>query len=405
MHRNIAVIFFLFTVIGITLGLHYYIWYRLFRETALGPPWTFLARILLLLLGSSLPLSFVFVRQGPTPFARSIFYPAYIWMGLLFLLFVLLLLTDLIRVGWGIGATLLKGGDPLFQPSQRIFFARVVAGAIATFATGSALLGLHQASQPPKIKHLRITLDRLPQKLDRFTLVQLTDLHLGPLLGRDWLEGIVQRVNALRPQLVAITGDLIDGPVEKLRDTVAPLQQLKAPFGVFFVTGNHEYYSGVDAWIEELERLGIRVLRNERVEIGQGPTRFDLAGIDDYNARGFSGHGPNLSQALTHRHPQRELILLAHQPRAIFEAEKQGVGLLLSGHTHGGQIWPMTYLVKLQQPYVSGLIRHGRTQLYISEGTGFWGPPMRLGTSSEITHITLEARTSGFRLQATDDGF
>jgi predicted MPP superfamily phosphohydrolase len=234
-------------------------------------------------------------------------------------------------------------------------------------------------------------------------LVQLTDLHVGDILGREWLEGIVERVNELKPDLIAITGDLADGTVARLSQTVACLARLEAAHGVYFVTGNHEYFSGVEQWLEHLPSLGIRVLRNERVGIGEGAVSFDLAGIDDHHgarrmavhgpagARRGAGHGPDLKRAVAGRDLRRELILLAHQPVAIFEASRLGVGLQLSGHTHGGQIWPMKYLVRLQQPYISGLVQHGPTQLYVSEGTGFWGPPMRLGTTSEITRITLRA--------------
>lgn len=199
----------------------------------------------------------------------------------------------------------------------------------------------------------------------------------------------MRRTNALEPDVIAITGDLVDGTVEDLREHVAPLAGLRAKHGVYFVTGNHEYYSGVDAWIAELSRIGVRVLRNERVEIRVGDDAIDLAGVDDFSARRVPGHGPDLKRALEGRDPARELILLAHQPRAIEEASRLGVGLQLSGHTHGGQIWPWTYLVYLQQPYVSGLHRHGDAQVYVSRGTGYWGPPMRLGADAEITKLTL----------------
>jgi predicted MPP superfamily phosphohydrolase len=159
---------------------------------------------------------------------------------------------------------------------------------------------------------------------------------------------------------------------------------------VYFVTGNHEYYSGAAPWCEELARLGIKVLRNERVIIGDAEASFDLAGIDDAHARDFGdGHGADLARAVHGRDPARELVLLAHQPRAVFEAVVHGVGLQLSGHTHGGQIWPWNWLVRLQQPVVAGLARFGDTQVYVSRGTGYWGPPMRLGAPAEITRVTL----------------
>jgi predicted MPP superfamily phosphohydrolase len=202
---------------------------------------------------------------------------------------------------------------------------------------------------------------------------------------------VVKRVNDLRPDVIAITGDLVDGNVDELREHVAPLGDLKAELGVFFVTGNHEYYSGPDAWIRELARLNVRVLRNERVELERDGVTIDLAGVDDYSSRGLAqGHGPDLPRALEGRDGSRALVLLAHQPRAFVEAAKLGVGLQLSGHTHGGQIWPWNWFVRLQQPYVAGLHREGDAQIYVSRGTGYWGPPMRVAAPAEITQLVLE---------------
>jgi len=171
---------------------------------------------------------------------------------------------------------------------------------------------------------------------------------------------------------------------------VAPLADLRAKHGTFFVTGNHEYYSGVDAWMVELRRLGVRVLDNERVTVGEGDAVIDLAGVNDWSAKRFDTYKPDLAKALAGRDPARPVVLLAHQPKHIHQAAEKGVSLMLSGHTHGGQIWPWTKLVALDQPYLAGLHREADTQIYVSEGTGYWGPPMRIGTAPEITLITLE---------------
>jgi hypothetical protein len=190
--------------------------------------------------------------------------------------------------------------------------------------------------------------------------------------------------------MIVITGDLVDGSVEELAQHVAPLADLRSQYGTYFVTGNHEYYSGVDQWCAYLTNIGVHVLRNERVSItNSSDESFDLAGVDDWSSRRFPAE--DLDTALAGRDPDKTLILLAHQPAAAHVAAAQGVDLQLSGHTHGGQIWPFNYLVPLQQPYTQGLYRHGntQTQVYVSAGTGFWGPPMRLGTSAEITLITL----------------
>ena len=221
-------------------------------------------------------------------------------------------------------------------------------------------------------------------------ILHISDLHIGPTLDREWCAGIVERVNVLEPDLIVVTGDVVDGSVEELEHDVAPLQELTAPHGVLFCTGNHEYYSGPDAWCAHYEKLGMRVLRNERVEV----LGIDVAGVDDYRSRGMAkGHGPDLPAALAGRDEKRELILLAHQPVAVLEAAKHGVGLQLSGHTHGGQIWPFHYLVKIAQPYVAGLVDHEGTKLYINQGTGFWGPPLRIGSFAEITQVTLRAKS------------
>jgi predicted MPP superfamily phosphohydrolase len=237
------------------------------------------------------------------------------------------------------------------------------------------------------VKQVRVPLGKLPKELSGYTIVQLTDIHVGPTIGRAFIEQIVRTTNALQPDLVAITGDLVDGSVAALGALVEPLRELRAKDGVFFVTGNHEYYSGVDAWLAHLGTLGIRVLRNERVALRDG---LDLAGVDDTSAGGFGrGHGQDVARAMEGRDTSRALVLMAHQPKAVREASKHGVDLQLSGHTHGGQIWPWGYAVRLDQPHVAGLHDHDGTAIYVSRGTGYWGPPLRVGAPAEITRIEL----------------
>ena len=242
------------------------------------------------------------------------------------------------------------------------------------------------------VNRVEVPLRGLPVEMDGFTIAHLTDLHLDHVHGRRWLESIVDRTNDLRPDMVAITGDLAEGTVAQYRDDVEPLARLRAPHGTFFVTGNHEYFHDLEGWLKHLPELGIRILRNERVGIGKGDYGFDLAGIDDHDGgRMAPGHEPNLARALRGQDQNREVVLLSHQPRVIGEAADRGVGLVLSGHTHGGQIWPFSYLVLLQQPFIKGLKKVSDTYLYLSAGTGFWGPPMRLGTTAEIALVVLKA--------------
>lgn len=332
----------------------------------------------------ALPVNRMLPRRAAT-ILSWIIYP---WMGIALLLFVTLLATDMI---WLLSKLIPKN----HLPEQHLLL-RHHFGVVALGITGIlSVFALWKGLQSVTVKRLSITLNRLPLSLDRLTIVQLTDLHIGPLINGNWLKRVVDKVNALKPDLIVITGDLVDGSVEELRHHVAPLAGLQAKYGTYFITGNHEYYSGVKQWCAHIASLGIRVLRNERVSIPADLTEesFDLAGVDDWASHHFPGEGPDLAKALEGRDPNKMLILLAHQPAAIQEASAKGVDLQLSGHTHGGQIWPFTYLVYLQQPYAKGLYRynHTKTQIYISSGTGFWGPPMRLGTSAEITHITLLA--------------
>ncbi|HET6345760.1 MAG TPA: metallophosphoesterase, partial [Myxococcota bacterium] len=345
----------------------------------------------LVLLGISLPLGMVLSRMLSGAAMRAVLTLVFCWMGVFFFVMCLLLGIDLIRlVAW---AVLRIAPLPELQdPSKRLLFERLLGGGVAVVAAAATGVALKAVAAGPTVTRVSVALGRLPQALDGLTIAQISDLHVAPLLGRAYVEAVVERTLALNPDLIVITGDLVDGSVAQLRDDVAPLGRLKAPHGVYFVTGNHEYYSGVDPWLDELRRLGIRPLRNERVSVGEGADSFDLAGVDDWTSRGFGGgHGPDLPRAVAGRDPARELVLLAHQPRAIFEAAEHGVGLMLSGHTHGGQLWPFGYLVRLVQPYVQGLAQHGPTQIYVNRGTGYWGPPMRLGAAPELTLLELRS--------------
>ena len=240
------------------------------------------------------------------------------------------------------------------------------------------------------VRRVRVPLAKLAARGDGYTIVQLTDIHNGASLRESFARSVVDKVNALAPNLIVMTGDLVDGHVDELRDHVEPFRDLRARDGVFAVTGNHEYYWHVDEWIAHFRSLGIRVLRNEHVAIDGA---FELVGVDDVTAAGMApDHGEDIPGALAGRDPALPVVLLAHHPRSIERAVATGCDLQLSGHTHGGQLLPLGWLSRLFEPHVAGLARFGATWLYVSEGTGFWGPPLRVGTSSEITLITLAAR-------------
>jgi len=373
-------------------GVHFYVFTRLVAETLIPLPWSAALGWALGLAVISIPLSFMTSRVLDKCVARYFVVPVYVWMGFIFQLFFLVLGIDVVR-GVGKLALRLTGAGSLFSdPAQALFAWRLVAGAAAGFIFLTTVIGVWWGLSRLVVKRVEIRLPKLPEALDGFTILQLSDLHLDLVHGREWLAGVVERAQALEPDLIAITGDLAEGSVAQFAEDVEPLRELSAPYGVYFVTGNHEYFHDLDRWLSRLDEFGIRVLRNERVTVAVGDAVFDLAGVDDHEgSRLAPGHGPDLDGALEGRDPERALVLLAHQPRIIQEAARHEVGLVLSGHTHGGQIWPFSYLVYLQQPYVKGLKRLDGTQLYLSSGTGFWGPPMRLGTTAEMTLLTLRS--------------
>ncbi|UQA61011.1 metallophosphoesterase [Polyangium aurulentum] len=389
MRRSVlAFAIFLLVITAVVAGVHYYLWHRMLRAPQIDRRWQVLGARVLIALGIAMPVSMFLVRTLPRTIGTLISYLAYTWMGIAAMLFSVLVITEIVR--WSVVAGSALASRPLDE-ARRAFLSRLLAGAAGLVTMGLAGMGVASALGAVAVKRVAVGLRRLPASLTGFRIVQLTDVHIGPTIGKEWLAGIVERVNALEPDLVVITGDLVDGSVAALQAHVAPLADLRARFGVYFVTGNHEYYSGATEWIAELGRLGVRVLRNERVTIGDGDASFDLAGVDDWKSKDMApGHGPDIAKACEGRDASRELILLAHQPRQIFEAAAHGVGLQISGHTHGGQIFPITLLVGLDQPYVAGLSRHEETQIYVSRGTGYWGPPMRVGAPSEITLLQLE---------------
>lgn len=378
-------IFVLLSVMLLMTGaIHYYLWARLVRDPAWPAPFDTIATVLIVLLGMSIPITMLLFRVWSRDAIRPLAWTAFIWMGTMFLLLVATVGSDLVRK-----VIAMRSGESLLDPERRVALSRATA-AIAALAAGAlSLLSVASVMNGTRVKSVRIALAKLPAHLSGYKIVQLSDVHIGPTLDRSFLQRIVAQVNAERPDLVVITGDLVDGSVEQLGAHVRPLRELRARDGVFFVTGNHEYYSGADEWIAFLRTLGVKTLRNERVQIG-GEDGFYLAGVDDASADRFGGdHGANYERALGGRDRSKVTVLLAHQPRQITKAEAYAPDVMLSGHTHGGQIAPFMLLVKLQQPYVAGLYDHGPTKLYVSRGTGYWGPPMRLAAPAEITKIEL----------------
>lgn len=413
-------IFFMVSTLLVFL-VHVYLWRRLVHDTALGKTFRRAATWLLFGLFLSIPLSFHLRGSAQHP----LLWIGNIWLGLMFYLAALLAAWDVIRLGlWairqlkrlapagaaagaasgGVSSRDAQPGDAAPQPLEatpqgapelprRVFLARTSA-AMATVASGSiGLLGARAALWEITTPDVVVKLPRLPRALEGYTIALMSDIHIGATLDGRFMRHLVEQANHERPDLVAIVGDLVDGTVSALGPHVAELQRLRARHGTVFVTGNHEYYSGAEPWIDFLRRLGVRVLLNEHLSVGDLGThgaQFDVAGVPDHHAHHFDSLGADPQAAIVGRDPERALVMLAHQPAQIVDVASTRADLQLSGHTHGGQLFPFGALTALVQPYLAGLYRHNEdTQIYVSRGTGFWGPPMRVLAPAEITRIRL----------------
>lgn len=281
-------------------------------------------------------------------------------------------------------------GDGGADVSRRLFVARTVAIGATAVAAGTVAYGAYGVlGRAPRVKNVSVPLTKLPASAHGYRIAVVSDIHLGPVLGRGHTQRIVDTINAQRPDLVAVVGDLVDGSVDHLGTAAEPLGQLEARDGSFFVTGNHEYFTGADGaaeWLDHLRELGLHPLENARTELAG----FDLAGVNDVSGEDV-GRAPDFARALGDRDTSRASVLLAHQPVVIHDAVDHGVDLQLSGHTHGGQMWPVTYIAEAANPTLAGLERYGDTQLYVTRGAGAWGPPVRVGAPSDITMVRLES--------------
>lgn len=366
----------LWRVLPLIGGLHAYIGWRLLPALDLGAAGLALAISGLVISTCLVPLGllarFVVDRQA---LADRLSWLGGLAMGLFSSVLVLTVLRDVVR--------LLADVPSLSEPT-----AIAVLGLASLFT----LVGYVNARRVARVVTVDVPLANLPKELAGFTIVQLSDIHVGPTIKREYVQAIVDRVNQLDADLVAITGDVVDGSVEDLRAHTAPLGSMRSRHGSYVVTGNHEYYSGATAWMREFERIGLRGLHNRHVVIAHRGARFVLGGVTDFSAGAFdTGQASDPNAALAGSPPDLLRILLAHQPRSATAAVAAGFDLQLSGHTHGGQFWPWNFFVPLQQPFTAGLHRLGRLMVYTSRGTGYWGPPKRFGAPSEITVLRLIA--------------
>ncbi|NNC05632.1 metallophosphoesterase [Corallococcus exiguus] len=413
----LRIILFVLLVSVASVYVHVYLYRRLFRDTSTNRAWRTAGKVLLTALCVPLLLSWVVTRIIPSAFIVAV--AAWTWMGVA--VYLLLSLALLGAVRWlvartrghrGVAAPLATPApDPATPPSlsdlavtvpppppavppvdeaRRLFLSRATAGSAVLAAGGLTGYGMWSAFHPPVVNEVAVRLPGLPKALDGFTLVHMSDIHVGPIIQRRFMDELVRRANALKPDLVAITGDLVDGTVADLRHSVAALQNLQARAGTHFITGNHEYYWNASTWADALTGLGVTVLRNRHVTIGDAGGAFDLVGVDDWSMRN-GPKGYNLDAAIQGRNPDHAAVLLAHQPSNWDVAAKAGMGLQLSGHTHGGQFFPFTVAVSAIWKHDAGLFQDGDNHLYVSRGTGFWGPPLRVAAPSEIVKVTLLA--------------
>ncbi|MEN3533538.1 metallophosphoesterase [Microbispora sp. ZYX-F-249] len=423
--------------------VHFYLWRRLVRAST--TPGSRSRRVLtwvLVALAALMVVTFVGSRSAGMDVERVVAWPGYLWLAMMFYLFVFGLVMEVPRAvatflvsrrrrttalaegaegeAAPVDEAVLAGaaaqggstapGTPMTgrpEPEgtaadvpaidRRLFISRTASAVVAAGALATVGYGVTRALGDPVIERVPVRLSRLDPRMSGLRIAVVSDIHLGPLTGRGHTERIVRMINGLEADAVTIVGDLVDGTVAELGRLATPLRSLESRYGAYFVTGNHEYYTagGPLEWIEELRSLGVRPLRNERVEIRHAGAVLDLAGVNDLNGVP-SGDGPDFDRALGGRDANRPVVLLAHQPVQVTQAAAHGVDLQLSGHTHGGQMAPFNLLVTLQQPVVAGLASvprtgGGDTQVYVTRGAGFWGPPVRVGAPPEITLVELRA--------------
>ncbi|WP_413733417.1 metallophosphoesterase [Sodalis sp. RH21] len=378
---------FFIRLISIVTLLHVYIGVRLVPALPTGTPFKWLAALLLVASVLLIPLGMAARNIKKQPLSDRLAWAGLLMMGCFSSLLVLTVLRDILllllyAVNSVRGATAATGD-----------FTAASALCVPLFAILLTLLGVYYARRNAPVKIIDVPIAGLAAALNGFRIVQISDIHIGPTIKRGYVEKIVATVNALNADLIAVTGDVVDGSVPQLEADARPLGALSARHGTFFVTGNHEYYAGADAWIAEFRRLGFKVLMNEHVVVNHDGARAVVAGVTDYGGGNFDPAHASDPQKAMGGAPGDILfrLLLAHQPRSATAASAAGFTLQLSGHTHGGQFLPWQFFVRLQQPFVHGLAKLDDLWVYTSRGTGYWGPPIRLAAPSEVTLLRLVA--------------
>jgi uncharacterized protein len=366
--------------LGLVVGLHVYLGVRLLSDPGVPAPWAGLGWAALALGFLSIPAAMASTRMRPSWYERAMHWGGMLWLGAFGLLITATALAD-----GALGLWRLVSGAP-----GSLTLARAEALGVVGVVGPALLLAFRTARSPARVERVTVPVKGLGAGLSGMKVVQISDIHIGPTLDRHFMRRVVEQVNALEPDVVAVTGDLVDGSLERLRDEVAPLAELRAPLGVYYVTGNHEYYHGGAAWSAEVARLGLTVLNNAHRVVERAGARLTVAGVPDLEGgRMDADHVCRPDVALAGAPEGVPRLLLAHQPRVALQARGLGVDLQLSGHTHGGQLFPFMAFVKLQQPVIQGLATVAGVRVYTHRGTGYWGPPLRLGPAPEIAVLTL----------------
>ncbi len=388
---------FFFVAISVIVGSCIYIRQRLINRIRIRKPFRRMLALAVLITPLTVPVIIIIRKLGVAGITLDLIsWIGYLGFGFLSYILTYLVISDVAGL---LSKMIMKfpnrpgsegAPDRYIDPVRRRLLTDVVNIGIVSSALLSTAYGVSQARRLPVVKEVVLPVRGLPDDCNGFRIVQISDIHVSETIKRDWVRMVVREVNRTSPDMVAFTGDLADGSALRLIADAAPLADLHAPYGKFFVTGNHEYYSGALAWIDVVRRLGFTVLINEHRVIQKGDGRILIGGVTDYRAARFiKSHTSSPQTAIADAPATDFKILLAHQPKSIFEASRAGFDLQISGHTHGGQFFPWNYAINLVYPFKAGLYQVDNTRMYVNRGTGYWGPPVRMGAPSEITLIIL----------------
>lgn len=353
-------------------------------------PFNTIAWVIVAVMFLMIPFHFLLNMRGASPLLSDLTgLLGFTSLGFMTLLFILIFLRDCVLITIRFFEKITQSSSPPNLERRKFLFTGSNLALTGITAAAATLGYTNSMGEPTLIKQV-LTIPNLHPDLKGLSILQLSDIHVGPTIKKNFVQRVVTRCKDLNPDILVVTGDLADGKASLLQRDVEPLKMLHPRFGKYFVTGNHEYYSDLYGWLNLVQELGFDLLLNSHRTIRRGNGILTLAGVTDYHAgRIVPAHKTDPEKALQGCINDSTKILLAHQPKSVYKAAELGVDLQLSGHTHGGQYVPGNLFVKLDQPFVAGIYQYRATQLYVNRGTGYWGPPLRLGIASEITLFTL----------------